>query len=347
MLAGKQELDIFTNQDAESILKRTNRHTTLLDTLCWDFITLAARYQPKEDVPQNKPRVGSLVIFHRGEKPFHKSISRNALGIIIGFSPPSHVDNVVRGVFIRGHQNQDLEKQKKRKQQIGKYRFFNYHRSLTDVIIIENKSLLEQNQRFKKDTPEYWKESLDKIQEDSDDDIEDSKDDTENNTDDADDGTGDEAEDGTGDEAEDGTDDEAEDGTDDEAKDGTDSEVEEAKGKVEEGEPRSLRRSSRIRNKTSLAALLILSRADLAQAQMLKEDGEGSIGVSVWLTISFIILICLISILSFRWRIPTTGIPSASNINSSKEYRCHTPHTRHHNTFVKPNTKMFFNYRLN
>ena len=98
MLAGKKELEIFTNQDAESILKRTNRNTTLLDTLCWDFVTLAARYQTKEDVPQHKLRVGSLVIFHRGEKPFHKSISRNALGIIIGFAPTSHMDNVVRGV---------------------------------------------------------------------------------------------------------------------------------------------------------------------------------------------------------------------------------------------------------
>ena len=59
MLAGKKEIQIFTNRDAESILKRTNRHTTLLDTLCWDFVTLAARYQTKEDVPQHKPRVGS------------------------------------------------------------------------------------------------------------------------------------------------------------------------------------------------------------------------------------------------------------------------------------------------
>ena len=67
-------------------------------------------------------------------------------------------------------------------------------------------------------------------------------------------------------------------------------------------------------------------------------------GVWPWLTISFIILIFLISILSFRWMIPTTGIPSASSINTSKEYHCHTPHTDH-NTFVKPNTKMFFNYR--
>ena len=247
-----------------------------------------------------------------------------------GFSSPSHVDNIVRGVFIRAHQSQDLEKQRKKKQQIGKYKFFNYHRSLTDVIIIEDQSLLEQNQHFKKWTPEYWKESLNKIQESSEDGVGDSEDDADNNT-------GDEAGEGTADDTDNDTDDEVGEGTDNETDASAESEIE---------EPRNPRRSKRLRDKTSLAALLIFSKADLAHAQMLKEEGEKGIYMSIELILSFIFIMFLISILYFRWKRPGTGILSASIVKNSKQYHRHTPHTQPHSKLVDNNIKMFVNCRL-
>ena len=129
---------------------------------------------------------------------------------------------------------------------------------------------------------------MDKIQESSEDGVEDSENNIEDKTDDADNSTGDEAGEGTADDTDDDTNDEVGESIGDETDDGAESEVE---------EPRNPRRSTRLRNKTSLAELLILSKADLAQAQMLKEDGEEGIYVSIELTLSFIVLMFLISIL--------------------------------------------------
>ena len=62
MLVGKRELSIFCNQEVESILQRTEKHIKLLDILCWDFLTLLTRHQPKEDVPAVKLRIGGETV---------------------------------------------------------------------------------------------------------------------------------------------------------------------------------------------------------------------------------------------------------------------------------------------
>ena len=52
---------------------------------------------------------------------------------------------------------------------------------MTDIIIIEDQSLLEQNQHFENWTPKYWNKSLNKIVGSFEDDVEESESNIEDN----------------------------------------------------------------------------------------------------------------------------------------------------------------------